>query len=159
MKRRFTFLLAAVLLLMSSLSWGQTRTQINWVAGDQGYTNAQAIESVVFDDNVSGAFFKGSNNNAPKYYTTGSAIRCYGGNYFTITTSVGNLTEIAFTFASGEGTNAITSDVGTYENGTWTGSEPSVTFTIGGTNGHRRFAVFDITYSAGGQQSVATPTF
>ena len=159
MKRKLTMLLAAVLLLLSGLAWGQTRTQINWVAGDQGYDNGQVIELVDFDDNVSGTFSKGANSNAPKYYTTGAAIRCYGGNFFTITTSVGNLTEIAFTFDSGEGTNAITTDVGTYEGGTWTGSASSVTFTIGGTNGHRRFAVFDITYSSGGQQTVATPTF
>ena len=84
MKRKLTFLLTAILLLTGLTSWGQTRTQINWVAADQGYTNAQAIESVDFDDNVSGIFEKGTNNNPPKYYTTGAAIRCYGGNYFTI---------------------------------------------------------------------------
>ena len=159
MKRKLTFLLTAILLLTGLTSWGQTRTQINWVAADQGYTNAQAIESVDFDDNVSGIFEKGTNNNPPKYYTTGAAIRCYGGNYFTITTSTGNLTEIVLSFATGEGTNAITTDVGTYDNGTWTGSASSVTFTIGGTSGHRRITTFDITYSSGGQQTVATPTF
>ena len=145
MKRKITFLLAA-LLLMSGLTWAQ---QINWVAADQGYENAQAIESVDFNDYVSADFFAGTNSNAPKYYTTGSAIRCYGGNYFTITSDY-VLTEIVFGFASGEGTNAITSDVGTYENGTWTGSANEVTFTIGGTSGHRRFATFTITYDEGG---------
>jgi hypothetical protein len=161
MKHKLTFLLTALLLLTGMTSWGQTRTQINWAAVDQGYTNGQAIESVDFDSNVSGSFFKGTNNNPPKYYNTGSAIRCYGGNYFTITTSDGNLTEIALTFASGEGTNAITTDVGTYSDGTWTGTASSVTFTIGGTSGHRRIAAFDITYGSGGgqQEIVATPTF
>ncbi len=150
MKHKLTILLTALILLTGLTSWGQTSTQINWVASEQGYTNAQVIESVAFDSNVSGTFEKGSNSNAPKYYTTGSAIRCYGGNYFTITTTSGNLTEIAMSFASGEGTNAITTNVGTYENGTWTGSASSVTFTIGGTSGHRRITVFDITYSSGG---------
>ena len=159
MKRLFTLIITALMLMMTNFALGQARTQINWVAADQGYTNGQAIESVDFDDNVSATFNKGSNNNGPKYYNTGAAIRCYGGNYFTITTTTGNLTEIAMSFASGEGTNAITTDVGTYENGTWTGSATSVTFTIGGTSGHRRIAAFAITYSAGGQQSVATPTF
>ena len=162
MKRKLTFLLTALLLLTGMTSWGQTRTQINWVAADQGYSNGQTIESVDFDSNVSGSFFKGTNNNnPPKYYSTGSAIRCYGGNYFTITTSDGNLTEIVLTFASGEGTNAITTDVGTYSDGTWTGAASSVTFTIGGTSGHRRIAAFDITYGSGGgqQETVATPTF
>ena len=143
--KKVTCLLAA-LLLACGLSWAQ---QITWAAADQGYENGQVIESVDFNGYVAGEFFKGSNNNEPKYYTTGSAIRCYGGNYFTITSDY-VLTEIVFGFASGEGSNAITSDVGTYENGTWTGSANEVTFTIGGTTGHRRFATFTITYDEGG---------
>ena len=159
MKRRFTLIITAIMLMMSGLAYGQTRTQINWTASEQGYTNGETIESVTFDANVSAAFNKGSNNNAPKYYNTGQAIRCYGGNYFTVTSTGGNLTEIALSFASGEGTNEITTDVGTYTSGTWTGSAASVTFTIGGTSGHRRISAFAITYSGGGQQTVATPTF
>ncbi len=136
--------------------WAQTT--ITWTAADQGYENGQAITSVDFDDNVTGEFFAGSNSNAPKYYNTGSAIRCYGGNYFTISTSAGNLTEIVLTFASGEGSNDITTDVGTYENGTWSGEASSVTFSIGGTSGHRRIASFSIAYVTSAS-SVAAPTF
>jgi hypothetical protein len=143
--KKITCLLAA-LLLMCGLSWAQ---QITWSAADQGYENGQVIESVDFNDYVAGEFFKGTNNNAPKYYTTGAAIRCYGGNYFTITSDY-VLTEIVFGFATGEGSNAITSNVGTYEDGTWTGSANEVTFTISGTSGHRRFATFTITYDEGG---------
>ena len=146
MKKRFTFLLAA-LLLMSGLTWAQTA--INWIASEQGYTNAQVIESVSFDNNVSGTFNKGTNSNAPKYYDTGAAIRCYGGNYFTITSDY-DLTQISLDFASGGGTNAITTNTGTYENGIWTGNATEVTFTIGGSSGHRRIASFEITYSTGG---------
>ena len=145
MKRRITFLLAA-LLLTCGLSWAQ---QITWTAADQGYENAQVIQSVDFDDYVSAEFFKGTNNNEPKYYTTGNAIRCYGGNYFTVTSDY-PLTEIVLGFSSGEGTNAITTDCGDYSDGTWTGSANEVTFTIGGTSGHRRIASFVITYTEGG---------
>ena len=160
MKRRFTLIITALMLMMTSFAWGQTRTQINWTAADQGYENGETIESVTFDTNVSATFNKGTNNNnAPKYYNTGQAIRCYGGNYFTVTSTGGDLTEIALTFASGEGTNTITTDVGTYEDGTWTGYAASVTFTIGGTSGHRRIAAFAITYGGGGTPTVATPTF
>lgn len=159
MKRKFTLIITALMLMITSFAWGQTRTQINWTASEQGYTNGQVIESVVFDDNVSATFNKGTNNNAPKYYNSGSAIRCYGSNYFTITTTEGNLTEITITFGASDGSNAITTDVGTYEAGTWTGSSNSVTFTIGGTSGNRRIAGFSITYSSGGQQTAATPTF
>ena len=157
MKRRFTFLLAAML-LMNGLSWAQTT--INWDASQQGYTNQQVIESVVFDTHVTGTFDKGTNNNAPKYYTSGTAIRCYGGNTITIASSDANLTNITITFGSSDGSNAITTDVGDYSNGTWTGEAESVTFTIGGTSGNRRIAGFAITY--GGEApmpTVATPTF
>ena len=160
MNRKFTMLITAFMLVMTSLAWGQTRTPIVWTASEQGYTNSQAIESVTFDDNVSAIFNKGSNSNAPKYFDTGSSIRCYGGNYFTVTSTSGNLTEIVLTFGSGDGTNAITTDVGTFANGTWTGGAASVTFTIGGTNGHRKIAAFTITYGSGSTtQTVATPTF
>ena len=149
MKRVFTLL--AALLLTCGLSWAQT---INWVAADQGYDNAQVIEDVDFNDDVSASFYQGTNNNPPKYYNTGSAIRCYGGNYFTISSDY-TLTEIVLGFASGEGTNAITTDCGTYADGTWTGSANEITFTIGGTTGHRRIAAFDITYS---QSSTPVPS-
>ena len=154
--RNIVALCLAFFLCAGSL-WAQTT--ITWTAADQGYENGQAITSVDFDDNVTGEFSIGTNNNnAPKYYTTGAAIRCYGGNYFTISTSLGSLTEIVVTFASGEGSNAITTDVGDYNNGTWTGEAQSVTFTIGGTSGHRRLASFEIKYVTSAT-SVAMPTF
>ncbi len=146
MKRRITFLLT-ILLLMSGLTWAQT---ITWTAADQGYENGQLIESVSFDDHVYAEFFQGTNsNNPPKYYNTGAAIRCYGGNYFTVTSDY-TLTEITLGFASGEGSNEITTDSDNYAEGTWTGNANEVTFTIGGTSGHRRIATFTITYSESG---------
>ena len=161
MKRKFTFLIAAMALLMVLIipngMWGQTRDEITWTASAQGYANQQAITNVDFDSNVSATFNKGTNSNAPKYYTSGTAIRCYGGNYFTIS-SESTLTSIVISFGSSDGSNAITTDVGTYSSGTWTGSTNSVTFTIGGTFGNRRIAGFTITYSSGGTPTVSTPT-
>ena len=94
------------------------------------------------------SFNKGSNSSAPKYYTTGEAIRAYGGNYFTVAAKQNHkISKIELSFASGEGSNAITTDVVTYSNGTWEGSASSVKFTIGGTSGHRRIAAIKVTYS------------
>lgn len=138
--------------------WGQTRGSISWTASGQGYTNQEVITSVTFDASVSGTFYKGTNNNAPKYYTSGTAIRCYGGNYFTISTSTGNLTSISISFGSSDGSNAITTDVGNYSDGSWNGEATSVTFTIGGTIGNRRIAGFEITYTTGGGGSDPTIT-
>lgn len=89
-------------------------------------------------------FAKGTGSTTPKYYTTGAAIRAYGGNTVTVAADA-NMSQIAFTFGSGEGTNEITASTGTYSNGTWTGDAESVVFTIGGTSGHRRFASVAVT--------------
>ena len=113
----------------------------------QGYSNEQAISSETIDNNVSVAFNKGTNQNAPKYYTSGTAIRCYGGNYFTVSATTGNLTSIVLTFGSNDGSNTITTNVGSYSSGTWTGSASSVKFTIGGTSGNRRIKGIAVTYS------------
>ena len=109
----------------------------------QGYENAQAVSSFS-GQNFTISFDKGTNSNAPKYYNTGNAIRCYGSNSFTISSSK-TITGITLTFASGEGTNEITVDKGSYSDGTWTGSASSVTFTVGGTTGHRRIAKVAVT--------------
>lgn len=111
---------------------------------ESGYTNGQAIETVTLGD-VTITFAKGSNSNSPKYYNTGKAIRTYGGNTFTF--SGANIKEITFTFATGEGTNAITADSGTYANNTWTGDATSVKFTVGGSSGHRRIASVTVKYT------------
>ena len=149
--------MTAALMLLSGLGWAQTRTEVTWTASEQGYTNGQEITDVTFDENVAATFAKGTNSNAPKYYTSGTAIRCYGGNYFTVSSDY-DLTQIVITFGSSDGSNAITTDCGTYENGTWTGAANSVTFTIGGTSGNRRIAGFAITYSAEAPE-VFAPTF
>ena len=118
-----------------------------WVAADQNYGNGEVVETANIDNTITASFNKGTNNNAPKYYTTGTGVRVYGGGYFTL--SGATITKVVFTFGSGEGSNAITSDVGTYENGTWTGSAESITFTVGGTSGHRRIAGITVEYTGG----------
>lgn len=125
----------------------------------QGYSDATAISSVTLDANVGVTFDKGTNSNAPKYFTSGAAIRCYGGNYFTVSTALGNITNIVLTYGSGDGSNTITTDVGSFSNKTWTGDATSVTFTIGGTSGNRRLKGISVTYSdAGGpEQQVTAP--
>ena len=117
---------------------------------DQGYNNAQEISDVAISNNVNVTFSEGTNgNNAPTYYTQGSAIRCYGGNTFTVTTTEATITNIALTFSSG-GTNTISANSGTYNtNGTWTGNENSVIFTINGTTGQRRIAGMSVTTFSG----------
>lgn len=107
----------------------------------QGYANQAAVTTLTVSG-YTATFDKGTNSNGPKYYTSGTAVRVYGSNTITITGK--SIVKIVFTFSSGEKDNAITSDVGTFATDTWTGSADSVTFTIGGTSGHRRIAKIEV---------------
>lgn len=111
----------------------------------QGYENAVDVTSFK-GTNFTISIEKGTNKNGPKYYTSGSAVRCYGGNILTVSSSK-TITQIKFTFSSGEGTNEITADKGSFSNDTWTGSASSVKFTVGGTSGHRRIKVITVTFA------------
>lgn len=162
MKQTFTLMLTAFLLLTGMSLWGQLRTEASIDFSEQGYENSQDMDGVLItiDENVTVMFNKASGNNGPKYYNTGAAIRAYGGNNFVVS-STGTLNSITLTFGSGDGSNEIITEVGSFESPTWTGSESEVTFTIGGTSGHRRIKGIDVVYSSGGapQQYVAVPTF
>ena len=117
------------------------------VFSEMGYANATDITTVSIGD-VTATFGKGSNsNNGPKYYASGTAVRTYAGNQFTLTASK-NITKIVLTFGSSDGTNTITTDNGNFDSAakTWTGKSSSVKFTIGGTSGNRRIAAIEVTY-------------
>lgn len=127
------------------------------VFSEQGYSNNTLVSRVV-GTNIQIDFYKGTNsNNGPTYYDSGSAVRAYGGNYFTVTAKGNNITKIVIRFGSGDGNNTITTDVGTYNNGTWEGTANSVTFTIGGTSGNRRIASIAVTYVSEQGQGTLDP--
>ena len=146
-----SFLRGVLFLLLCAIglgnAWGEEVT-VTFDASKQGYTNAQDINNVTITDGITVTFDKGTNSNTCKYYDTGNAIRVYGGGYFTIASSIGNITKIKFKFGSGDGSNAISKDSGTYysSTGTWEGSSERITFTIGGTSGHRRIKTIAVTY-------------
>ena len=111
----------------------------------QNFTNQQVIKEVTSDP-VSLIFNKGTNTNPPKYYTTGTAVRLYGGNTMIVSSSK-TIVKVELTFATGEGTNTITTDSLTYSDGTWTGESNSIKFTVGGKSGHRRVQKVSVTYN------------
>lgn len=111
----------------------------------QGYSSGDSVTSVS-GTYSSIAFNKGDGSNDPKYYSTGSAVRCYPGNTVVISSASKTIVKIEFTFGSGDNDNEITANTGTYSDGTWTGSASSVTFTIGGSSNHRRISSIKITY-------------
>ena len=97
-----------------------------------------------------------SSSNAPTYYTDGEAVRIYAGGTITIASSY-HIKNVTFTFATGDGTNAITANAGTYADGVWTENIESPTnnliLTIGGEAGqHRRIASIQVTTGVSGSQ-------
>ncbi len=141
--------LVAILLVMLMAVGSLFAEEVTITFSEQGYTNGEAVTSLSVND-ISLTFDQGTNtssNSVPKYYTTGAAIRLYAGNNMTVTVDNAIITAIAFTFGSGDNSNAITSNVGTYEDGSWTGNGDTVIFTIGGTSSHRRIAALTITYT------------
>ena len=147
-KLKFLLIFAALAMALPP-AWAETETV---VFSEQGYTNGQAM-STYTGDNFSILFDEGTGNNGPKYYTSGEAIRLYGGNYMVVSSDY-VITEIVITFGSSDGSNGITASVGTYDksSGTWTGggTEKSVKFTVSGTSGNRRIAAVSVTYDSGG---------
>lgn len=123
---------------------------------EQGYQNQQTISEVT-GSGITITFNKGTNSNAPKYYTSGTAVRAYGGNYFTVTAKGKKITEIGIGFGTSDGSNAITTDVGTYSRGTWEGEATSITFTIGGSTGNRRISSISVTYDSEQGQGTEDP--
>lgn len=121
----------------------------------EGYSDQEEVASKIIIP-ITIAFDKGSSNNAPKYYTKGTAIRVYGGNTITVSVDGGIISSIAFTFASGDGKNTISPSKGTFKDNSWTGKESSVVFTIEGTSGHRRIQKMAVTYTETEEHTHAT---
>ena len=101
--------------------------------------------------NITFAFADGGNSNKPKYYLNGTALRLYGSN--TITISGATITKIVFVFGSNDGTNVLTASVGSFSDGTWTGSASSIVFTVGlnaegKQGGNRRIVSIEVTFAA-----------
>ena len=112
----------------------------------QGYANAKVISAPIVQDDVTVTFAGGSTS--PTYYTSGTAVRVYAGG--TMTVEANDIAEITLTFGSGDKSNAITTNVGTFASPTWTGLANQVIFTVGGSNGHRKIASVNVTKNGSG---------
>ncbi|MCH5228450.1 MAG: hypothetical protein J1F12_00465 [Muribaculaceae bacterium] len=133
----------------------------NFTFSENGYENSEDVTEVVSAP-ITINFDQGDGLNAPKYYTSGTAIRAYYGNTITVTSSSEVITQIVINFGSGDGNNIITANTGSYENGIWSGEASTVTFNIGlnlddKTSGNRRLAGFEVTYGETATPPVVTP--
>ena len=126
-----------------------------WVAAEQEYENAQDITEFDIDEFTTGSMDIGSNSqNAPKYYTTGEAVRMYAGNTLTITTDEAHIIEkIKFNMTGSAKQMQFTADKGEYsfENavGTWTGEEQEIVFTVPeGSGNQARIVSIELYYKS-----------
>ncbi len=136
------FLLVLLLVGSATGAWAEEES----VTFSTIYSNKDKPTSYA-GTNFTLTFSKADGSNDPQYYDTGTALRLYAGNTMTVS-SEKTITKIVLSFSSGEGSNEITTDKDSYSDGTWTGSATSVTYSIGGTNGHRRIASVTVTYTA-----------
>lgn len=132
-------MLILLLTTIGNSMWAQSET-INF--SGQNFNDAQAVTSVT-GTNCTVAF-----SNA-KWYDSGSALRIYYGSTIAISATNQTIEEIRFTFASGDGNNPIIANVGNFDGATWTGNANSVTFTVGGSSGHRRLKSIEVIYVPG----------
>lgn len=133
----------------------ETRLEENqrlFVASKQGVGNGEALTSYD-DDPITLAFSKNTGSNPPKYYSSTQSFRVYGGNTFTLT-GTKKITKVEFEMASGDtvGSNAITVNAGVFSSNTWTGNENTITFTVGGSSGHRNIVSLKVTFDENSQE-------
>ena len=145
-------LLRFSLLSIFAMFWGMAFAQDETIDFSAlGYENGQEVTEVNGTD-VTLTLDKGTNNNAPKYYTTGTALRLYGGNIITVSSSTKTVEKVVFTFSStSNNLNDPTVSEGSYdsETSTWTGSASNFTITRGGSTGHARIQKMEFYFASG----------
>ena len=111
--------------------------EIDWVAADQGYTNAQDITDIDLGDGITATAAKAGGTNAPKYYTSGTSLRLYAGNTFTLTGAT--FKKVVFTFTNENNKMSLEADKGDYSLadgiGTWTGEADEIVFSVPNVSG------------------------
>ena len=122
--------------------------QYNWntsiVFSESGYTNAQSVNNVEIkiDDNVTCVFSKGTANNEPAYYDSGSAVRMYQNGALLDVKVAGGKKIKAIELTFGSSMYYLDADSGTLSAEsavrTWTGDASAVRFTATGTDKNHR---------------------
>jgi len=152
MKKIFTFL------FMALLAVGMTTAKEVTFDITSIYASTATGTAVTGDtiDEVTVTYSNGNNKqNSPKYYTIGTSIRLYAKNTFTIASTGSAIEKVVltracyaanvFTASTGTFTDEGTTDLNTYTDVEWTGSESSITFTVSGSTGNARIQKIVVT--------------
>ncbi|MBQ9645912.1 MAG: hypothetical protein IJV24_06115 [Prevotella sp.] len=137
-----------------------------YVAANQGYANAEDVTEITIGKDANGVLNKADGNNAPKYYTSGTALRVYAGNTLTIS-SEKVIGKVEFFFDKGSKQpqhQQLEANVGSYTLdeeallGTWLGDEHEIVFTCPNVSGNQariqKIKVYYIDYAS---EEVAVP--
>lgn len=157
------FLLSILCLIAVAMTGYAVEATVTF--SDFALDNGTELTTLTSED-VTLTFSAGTNSSTtPKYYTTGTAARLYGGNTMTITLPTGFvINSVILNTGSNNkfhaetsvsaGTFAIDGTVGTISDV----NAETVTLTQGGTSGHVRITDFTISYTLP-VKDVADPTF
>jgi len=131
--KKFTLMMLAVLATLSTFAQSNEPkpVELTWRANSMGWDNAQEVTAFNLAADLTATVAKGSGSNAPKYYTTGDALRLYAGN--TITLQGAAITRIEFVMTGEEKQMRLEGDG--YDNGVWTGQADAVTLNVPSTSG------------------------
>jgi hypothetical protein len=146
--KRLAMVLTMLLIVGIGQAWGETATvTFSDLYNANTSVDGKAISVV---DGITLTFNKRTGGTATQYYTSGSAMRWYGGGTLDVTSNIGNITAITMTYT--QTANSVTSNVGTYSLsnliGSWTGDATAIKFTQSGTSGHCRISKIAVTYTA-----------
>lgn len=124
-----------------------------------GYENAEDVTEVQIG-NVTLTLDKGTNSNSPKYYTTGTALRVYGSNTMTFSSSE-NIVSIEFTVVKNYGLAGLAATEGQFSSDSlsWAGNTNSVTISQTRTKGHARILSIKVVTTNSGENYVPAPRF
>ena len=146
MKQKLRLFMLVLLCALTGNAMSETIT-----FADLGYENSADVTTVE-GTNVTLTFDKGSGTNAPKYYTSGAAVRMYKNNTLTFTATK-QMSSVVFECVNDDqykiNTDYEFSD-GSYSDGTWTG--PANEFVLTNTTTEKKqFRIVSITvnYSDG----------
>ena len=130
-----------------SKAGGTTPTNKKLTFGTSYASNASNLTEVTIFTGITASATNGTSND-PKYYTSSPGTwRMYVGSELTIASTIGKITQIAFTKSSDFSLTVKSGEPGTLSSETWTyaSGANSVTFNVGNTT---KLSAIEVTYQA-----------
>lgn len=111
------------------------------------YTSNTTLTGLSFDIGDATLTFGSTGNTKPQYYANGTAVRFYGNNEMTISSSK-KIVKIVFTFTTKptSSNSSFTPGSFDYNTSTWTGETTSILIKNTASSGHWRFSKIEVTY-------------